>query len=166
MRRTFVILCFAGLFGLVFVLAGCETTRNIDTYREDILRALDGGELAVGVALAFAQTRGADTTQAELDVALAFDTARDVVRVDFGDLSPANLQTALDDIKLVTADVVKICQRAGVSQARIELLETSAESTFAVLEKFIASLEKDKAAFFRPSALPSTCTIDAYGARA
>lgn len=141
MSRTLVIAAILSFVAFA-VLFGCQTTQpQPGIARADILRTLDGGELAVSIALGFAQTRGADVAQLSKDVELAFDIARDVVAVDVGDMSPAALRSALDGVKVVVADVIRVCHRAGVSEARIELLEVSLEGVYSVIEDAIAGME-------------------------
>jgi hypothetical protein len=141
MHRYLVIFALFCLVAFACMVSGCQTTQPQPDTRADILRALDGGELAVSIALGFAQTRGADVAQLSKDVELAFDIARDVVAVDVGDMSPAALRSALDGVKVVVADVIRTCQRAGVSEARIELLDVSLEGVYSVIEDAIAGME-------------------------
>lgn len=136
----------AFVVGAVFLASGCVSNGDDNGIsRADVLDALQGGELAVNLALGFAEVRGKDVTQARAASDLAFDTVRDVLAVELNGTDKESLTGALEGIKVVVADVIKVCRAAGVPETRIELLETSIDGVYAVLDAVIRTLPEGTA---------------------
>ena len=126
MKRSLVLTVLAAV-----LLSGCQTTQT-NTTRADLLRYVDGAQLAVNVALSFAEVRGADAvtlTTAREHSMLTFALLRDALSVDTADLPAAAAQ-----LRVLAADVFALCEGVGVNAARMAALREGVERVLVVLE--------------------------------
>jgi hypothetical protein len=144
MHRPFVISALMA-FVLFAVLFGCQTTQpQPGITRADILRTLDGGELALSIALGFAEVRGASPdiiADIRTGSMLAFDAARAAVSVDMSHLDKDSLTLAISQIRAVSSNVLALCEQVGVSPARVQAITGAMDGVYAVIESAIAGLE-------------------------
>ena len=140
MHRYLVIFALFCLVAFACMVSGCVTTPAQPDTRADILRTLDGAEIALSVALGLAEMHGADPdilSDIRTDSMLAFDAARAAVSVDLSDVDAANLADAIDNINTVTDNVLTLCERVGLSETRTATIRNAIDSALVVLRQVV-----------------------------
>jgi len=141
MTRSIVTLAVLACMVFAVTLSGCQTQQPQQITRADIVRLVNGAQLALDLGLTLAEMRGADA--ATIDTArehsmLAFAVMRDALAVDLGDLDRDKLAGALEQLRLVAGDVLALCEGVGVNEVRLQAISLTVDRAFFVLSQVVA----------------------------
>lgn len=143
MTRSIVTLAVLACMVFAITLSGCQTTQPQQITRADIVRLVNGAQLALDLGLTLAEMRGAD--MAVIDTArehsmLAFAVLRDALAVDLGDLDRDKLAGAVAQLRIVAGDVLALCEGVGVNDVRLQAISLAVDRAFFVLSQVVGNL--------------------------
>jgi len=143
MTRNVVTLAVISCIVFAVALSGCQTQQPQQITRADLVRLVNGAQLALDLGLTLAEMRGADP--AKIDTArehsmLAFALARDALAVDLGDLDRDKLAGAVAQLRIVAGDVLAICEAVGVNEVRLQAISLAVDRAFFVLTQVVGNL--------------------------
>jgi len=143
MTRNVVTLAVISCIVFAVTLSGCQTQQPQTITRADIVRLVNGAQLALDMGLTLAEMRGADA--ATIDTArehsmLAFAVARDALAVDLGDLDRDKLEAAVAQLRIVAGDVLALCEAVGVNEVRLQAISLAVDRAFFVLSQVVGNL--------------------------
>lgn len=143
MNRSIVTLALLACMAFAIALSGCQTQAPQRITRADILRLVDGAQLALDLGLTLAEMRGADLqtiTTAREHSMLAFAVARDALAVDLSDLDRDKLEAAVGQLRIVAGDVLALCEAVGVNEVRLRAISLAVDRAFFVLAQVVGNL--------------------------
>lgn len=143
MTRSIITLAVISCIVFAVTLSGCQTQQPQRITRSDIVRLVNGAQLALDLGLTLAEMRGADP--AKIDTArehsmLAFAVARDALAVDLGDLDRDKLEAAVAQLRVVAGDVLALCEAVGVNEVRLQAISLTVDRAFFVLSQVVSNL--------------------------
>ena len=124
------------------LLSGCQTQQPQQITRADLVRLVNGAQLALDLGLTLAEMRGADT--AKIDTArehsmMAFAVMRDALAVDLSDLDKPKLEAAVAQLRIVAGDVLALCEAVGVNEVRLQAISLAVDRAFFVLTQVVGN---------------------------
>lgn len=143
MTRNIVTMTVISCIVFAIAMSGCQTQAPQRITRADILRLVDGAQLALDLGLTLAEMRGADTatiTTAREHSMLAFAVARDALAVDLSDLDRDKLEAAVGQLRIVAGDVLALCEGVGVNEVRLQAISLAVDRAFFVLSQVVGNL--------------------------
>lgn len=143
MNRSVVTLAVLACMVFAVTLSGCQTQAPQQITRADIVRLVNGAQLALDLGLTLAEMRGAD--MAVIDTArehsmLAFAVLRDALAVDLSDLDRDKLEAAVGQLRVVAGDVLALCEGVGVNEVRLQAISLAVDRAFFVLTQVVGNL--------------------------
>lgn len=143
MTRSIITLAVISCMVFAVLLSGCQTTQAQQITRADIVRLVNGAQLALDLGLTLAEMRGAD--MAVIDTArehsmLAFAVLRDALAVDLNDLDRDKLEAAVGQLRVVAGDVLALCEAVGVNEVRLQAISLAVDRAFFVLTQVVGNL--------------------------